>query len=113
MTHPVHRITGFEHVAPYALRLRFEDGVETVVDLADMLEGELYGPLRDPFVFARVALDSEVGTVVWPNGADFDPAVLHDWSLHKDAFAAAAQRWKSCMTARVAEKPESGSPRHP
>ena len=106
MTHPVHRITGFERVAPYALRLRFEDGVETVVDLADMLEGELYGPLRDPFVFARVALDSEVGTVVWPNGADFDPAVLHDWPLHKDAFADAAQRWKSRMTARVAEKPD-------
>ena len=60
MTHPVHRITGFERVAPYALRLRFEDGVETVVDLADMLEGELYGPLRDPFVFARVAIGWEI-----------------------------------------------------
>jgi hypothetical protein len=70
------------------------------------LEGELYGPLRDPFLFSRVALDSEVGTVVWPNGADFDPSVLYDWPLHKGAFAAAAQRWKSQMTARVAEKPE-------
>ena len=106
MTHPIHRITGLECVAPYSLHLRFEDGVETVVDLADVLEGELYSPLRDPFLFSRVALDSEVGTVVWPNGADFDPSVLHDWPLHKDAFAAAAQRWKSQMTARVAEKPE-------
>jgi hypothetical protein len=76
MTHPIHRIVGFECVAPYSLHLRFEDGVETVVDLADVLEGELYGPLRDPFLFSRVALDSEVGTVVWPNGADFDPPRL-------------------------------------
>ena len=106
MTHPIHRIIGCEYVAPYALRLRFGDGFETTVDLADVLEGELYGPLRDPFVFSRVALDSEVGTVVWPNGADFDPAILHDWPVHKDAFAAAAQRWKSETTARVAEKPE-------
>jgi hypothetical protein len=106
MTHPIHRIVDCECVAPYALKLRFEDGVQAVVDLADVLEGELYGPLRDPFVFSRVTLDSEVGTVVWPNGADFDPAVLHDWTKHKDAFVAAAQRWKSQMTFRVAEKPD-------
>lgn len=106
MTHPIHRIIGCECVAPYSLSLRFDDGIETVVDLSDVLEGQLYGPLRDPFVFSRVALDSEVGTVVWPNGADFDPAVLHDWPMHKEAFAEAAKRWKSQMTVRVAEKPE-------
>lgn len=106
MTHPIYRITGCQCVAPYALRLRFDDGFETMVDLADVLEGEIYGPLRDPFIFSRVALDLEVGTIVWPNGADFDPAILHDWPTHKDAFAAAAMRWKSQMTARVAEKPD-------
>ncbi|MFM7375590.1 MAG: DUF2442 domain-containing protein [Chthoniobacterales bacterium] len=106
MTHPIYRITNCECVAPYALRLRFNDGLEATVDLSDVLEGEIYGPLRDPFVFSRVALDSDVGTVVWPNGADFDPAVLHDWPVHKEAFADAATRWKSQMTARVAEKPE-------
>lgn len=71
-----------------------------------MLEGEVYGPLRDPFVFSQTALDSEVGAIVWPNGAGFDPAILHDWLKHKDAFAAAAQRRKSQMTALVAEQPE-------
>lgn len=106
MIHPIYKVTGCKLVAPYALRLSFNDGSETVVDLTDVLEGELYGPLRDPFVFSRVALDSEVGTIIWPNGADFDPTVLHDWPQHKDAFAAAAQKWKSQMTARVAERPE-------
>ena len=93
MTHPIHRITGFECVAPYSLHLRFEDGVEKVVDLADVLEGELYGPLRDPFLFSRVALDSEVGTVVWPNGADFDPATLHEWPRVSAELAARASAW--------------------
>ena len=105
-THPIYRITDCECVAPYVLRLRFNDGFEGTVDLADTLEGEIYGPLRDPFLFARVALDPEIGTIVWPNGADFDPAILHDWPDHKDAFVSAAKRWKSQMTARVAEKPE-------
>lgn len=104
--HPICRITEFECIAPYALRLRFNDGLESTVDLADALEGEIYGPLRDPFLFAQVELDPEIGTIVWPNGADFDPAILHDWSHHKDTFIAAAKRWKSQMTARIAEKPE-------
>jgi hypothetical protein len=106
MTHPIHRITGCDCIAPYALRLRFDDGHVTTVDLAEMLEGEIYGPLRDPFLFSRVAVDREIGTIVWPNGADFDPAILRDWPNHKDAFIAAAKRWKSQMAARVAEKSE-------
>jgi len=106
MTHPIHRVTNCDCIAPYALRLRFDDGHVTTVDLADILEGEIYGPLRDPFLFSRVAVDREIGTIVWPNGADFDPAILHDWTTHKAAFIEAAKRWKSQPTARVAEKPE-------
>jgi hypothetical protein len=33
--------------------------------------------LRDPTFFAAVRVDLEAGTVVWPNGADLDPLVLH------------------------------------
>ena len=39
-------------------------------------------------------LDPEVKTLVWASGADFDPAVLHDWPEHEAAFRAAARRWK-------------------
>jgi hypothetical protein len=35
----------------------------------------MFEPLRDPAFFARVAI--EHGTVVWPNGVDLDPLVLH------------------------------------
>ena len=48
---------------------------------------------RDPALFKRVALDPEVHTIVWPNGADFDPATLHDWPEHRDAFEASARQW--------------------
>jgi len=93
MAHPIYRITSVEYVMPYALKLRFNDGLTRTIDFEPILEGELYGPLRDPFVFAQVTLDPEIHTVIWPNGADFDPATLHDWPEHAAAFHAAAKRW--------------------
>ena len=93
MNHPIYRITSVECIAPHSLRLRFDDGLVRTIDFEPILEGELYGPLRDPAVFAQVALDPEIHTVVWPCGADFDPATLHDWPEHEAAFRAAAKRW--------------------
>ena len=93
MAHPIYRITSVEYVMPYALKLRFNDGLTRTIDFEPILEGELYGPLRDPLVFAQVTLDPEIHTVIWPSGADFDPATLHDWPEHEAAFRAAAKRW--------------------
>jgi len=60
------------------LWVRFQDGCEGTVDVARMVEfREVFAPLADPVVFAQVRVDSEIGTVVWPNGADLDPDVLH------------------------------------
>jgi Protein of unknown function (DUF2442) len=28
-------------------------------------------------LFAQVRVDTEIGTITWPNGADLDPDVLH------------------------------------
>jgi hypothetical protein len=53
----------------------------------------LYGPLRDASLFSQVQLDPEVHTLVWPNGADFDPATLHDWPEHLEGMKALARRW--------------------
>lgn len=100
MNHPLYRITSVEVVAPYSLKLGFNDGLVRTVNLEAMLEGEIYGPLRDPAVFSQVILDPEVHTVIWPCGADFDPAILHDWPEHEPAFRAAAKRWRS-LTATV------------
>ena len=93
MVHPIHRVTGFEIVGPYTLAVAFEDRTEQVIDFEPILHGELFGPLRDQVVFNAVRLDSEAGTLVWPNGADFDPATLHDWPRVRAEFAERASSW--------------------
>src|SRR4051794_16087079 len=62
----------------YRLRVTFSDGVVRDVDLAYLRErGPIFEPLRDAAFFAQVSVDPEARTVVWPNGADLDPLVLH------------------------------------
>jgi hypothetical protein len=93
MIHPIYRVVSFAIVAPYTLRVTFDDTTAQVIDFAPILEGELYGPLRDASLFNQVQLDPEVHTLVWPNGADFDPATLHDWPEHLEGMKALARRW--------------------
>lgn len=94
MNHPIYQVRAVEIVAPYTLRVQFTDNAEQVIDFRPILAGELYGPLLDPQMFNRVSIDPEVKTLVWPNGADFDPATLHDWPKYREAFAARAREWE-------------------
>jgi hypothetical protein len=66
-----------EPLEPYRLRLGFDDGSERVVDLSDARWGPMAEPLRDPEYFRLVRVHPELRTVVWPNGFDLDPDVLH------------------------------------
>jgi len=62
----------------YVLRVRFNDGAEGLVDLADELYGEMFEPLRDMERFKAFTVDPELDTIVWENGADLAPEFLHD-----------------------------------
>jgi hypothetical protein len=91
--HPIHSVTALEVVAPYTLRVGFEDATSRVIDFAPLLTGELYGPLADRALFEQVRIDPDARTLVWPNGADFDPATLHDWPRYVAALTGMARRW--------------------
>jgi len=101
MKHPIYRIISVEYLGRYRLRVAFDDGITREVDLESVLEGEIYRPLRNPAVFAEVTVDPEVHTLVWPNGADFDPAILHDWPEHEATMRDLASRWAIPSKARV------------
>lgn len=71
------RVTHVEPLEGFKLRLRFNDGRESIVDLEGELWGPVFEPLKaDPELFREVRVDEEIGTIVWPNGADMDPDVL-------------------------------------
>jgi len=93
MPHPIHRVSEFRIIAPHTLAISFADGTHQTVDFRPVLHGPLFGPLQDLETFNGVALDEEAGTLTWPNGADFDPATLHDWPLVVDELAQRAQGW--------------------
>jgi hypothetical protein len=61
----------------YRLQLAFNDGTRRIVDLANELSGPIFEPLQDLGLFRQVRLDAELGTIVWPNGADIAPEALH------------------------------------
>jgi hypothetical protein len=94
MKHEIHSVQRVRLTGDYSLELQFSDGFVRDIDFSAMLEGEIYGALRNPELFAQVRIDPEVQTIVWPGGADFDPTILHDWPEHEPAFVNAARRWK-------------------
>ena len=72
-------VISVEVIGQYRLRLRFDDGAFGDVDVRELvpLDG-VFEPLNSPSFFSQVRVNPELGTVVWPNGADLDPLVLHD-----------------------------------
>ncbi|HEY3131180.1 MAG TPA: DUF2442 domain-containing protein [Acidobacteriota bacterium] len=93
MIHPIYRVESFEIVAPCTMRVQFDDNTEQTINFEPVLAGELYRPLRDLSLFNQVRIDPEVHTLVWPTGADSDPATLHDWPQFVGALTARARRW--------------------
>jgi hypothetical protein len=65
----------------YTVWLKFEDETAGEVDLGSELHGPIFEPLRDPEYFRRFMVSPDLGTISWPNGADFAPEFLYE-KLH-------------------------------
>ena len=98
MIHSKYSVVFIEIIAPYTLLVKFDDHTSQLIDFKPILKGALYGPLTNLSVFNQAKIDPEVHTIVWPNGADFDPATLHDWPVYINTFKALAKKWSSKPT---------------
>jgi len=93
MEHEIYYVDSFTIVAPYMLRITFDDNSTQNINFEPLLYGELFGPLRDLVLFNQVRLDPEIRNLVWPNDAAFDPETLRNWPLYADAMIAMVQSW--------------------
>lgn len=73
------RVKALSVLSGYRLAITFQDGTHGGVDLRELESAHncgIYDALKDPTYFAQANL--ELGTVTWPNGADLDPAWMHE-----------------------------------
>ena len=71
------QVIAVEVPRPHVVRVVFDDHlVRELAYRGDAARPDgVFGPLSDPAFFASVSV--EHGTLVWPNGVDLDPVVLH------------------------------------
>ena len=98
MNHPFYKILTVKVIGPYILELTFDDGLKKSINFKPVLFGEIYSPLRDLSLFNNVKVDQEVYTIVWPNGADFEPSILHDWEKYESELIERANSWETINT---------------
>ena len=90
----VYSVVSLEILAPYTIRIHFEDGATRTVDFSKVLGGELFRPLRDLNYFNQVFISEGIPTLSWPNGADFNPDHLYDWPNYKEQYVERVARWE-------------------
>jgi len=71
-------VTAVKTLGGYRVRLEFADGAFGELDLGELITFRgVFAPLMDENEFAKVRVDPELGTIVWPTGADLCPDVLY------------------------------------
>jgi len=74
----LHDVVEARSVPDHRLFVRFDDGTTGILDIAALTRFDgVFAALQDPACFAQVRVDAELGTVVWPGGADLCPDVLY------------------------------------
>jgi hypothetical protein len=78
MTGPPPDITAVSVVRHGVLRLTFADGLTGEVDVLARMSGPVFEEARTPEGFAKIAVDEETGTIVWPGDVDLAPDTLYE-----------------------------------
>jgi len=66
------------YVRDYTVWIKFDDGVQGDVDISRSFKGPVFDPLRELAFFKQVRVNADLGTIVWPNGADVAPETLYE-----------------------------------
>ena len=73
------RLAAASPLSGYRIAVRFNDGLEGVVDMHELVESPaagVFAALRDPEVFNAVHV--ELGVAIWPGEIDLAPDAMYD-----------------------------------
>lgn len=78
-SHLIIHIVSVKSLGDFVLNLKFDDGLEKNIDMWPLIKDTkgLLGQLKDKELFSKVSIDTEAGTIIWPNGVDYAPDVLY------------------------------------
>ena len=89
----IHEIIQAKWIKSYMVELTFSDLQKGRVDLKKYLGQGVFKDLTDLRKFKQFKVDAELGTIIWPNGADIDPEILYRATFRRsrsDSFSNAA-----------------------
>ncbi len=81
-------VVSAKYISDYKIHIKFSTGEERIVDMEHELWGEVFEPLKDKKFFEQFKVSEELGTIVWPNGADYAPYSLYDLGIPIEAVKA-------------------------
>jgi len=100
------RIRSVKPLDDFQVRLEFTDGRRKILNLKPYLRGPIFRPLlKDYALFRKARVDNELGTIVWPNGADIDPDVLA--GTHRPAWEEEMPRGYTTQRSHLASVKET------
>lgn len=77
----MHDIIDVECPGDHRVLLTFDNGERREVDISVLVPFDgVFENLMDDSYFRQVRVEPDVGTIVWPNGADLCPDVLYERS---------------------------------
>lgn len=77
----IYEVIEAKPVKAYIVECVFSDFRRAKIDLRKYIGRGIFKPLLDTKKFKALKVDAELGTIVWPNGADIAPE-----TLYKNAF---------------------------
>ncbi|PKM12681.1 MAG: DUF2442 domain-containing protein [Gammaproteobacteria bacterium HGW-Gammaproteobacteria-3] len=70
-------VTDAQYLEDYKIEVTFNNGRKGIADLTDALRGAMFEPLKNKSMFSSLAVDKELDTIVWSNGADLAPEYIY------------------------------------
>ena len=83
------KIKNVTYAGKYAIQVEFEDGINGIVNLSDLVDSGIFSILKDPIQFAKVYTTGY--SIAWSDNLEIDAANIYSELTGKDPASYFAQ----------------------